>query len=58
MKATIESQVFEFLSGEESELLRSKLDVLRVLVANARSSWRSELIQDLGLLHAFRGESE
>jgi len=58
MKATIESQVFEFLSGEEGELLRYKLDVLRVLVANARFSWRSELIQDMELLHAFRGESE
>ena len=59
MKAHIGSQISGLLSSEQrSELSRAMLDVLRVLVVNRGTSWRSELVQDLALLRAFKGESE
>lgn len=59
MKPTIKNQISELLSSEqEHEQSRAKLDVLRVLVVNRGLSWRSELIQDLGLLCAFKSEPE
>ncbi len=53
----IQKQVSEILSLERRDgLKRARLDVLRVLVVNKGVSWRSELIQDLALLYAFRDE--
>lgn len=59
MKTSIERQVSEMLSSEkQGGLPRAMLDVLRVLVVDKGVSWRSELIQDLVLLYAFRGDPE
>jgi len=56
MEASTGKQVSEMLSGEKRGLPRAMLDVLRVLVVNQGASWRSELVQDLALLYAFRGD--
>lgn len=59
METSIRKQVTEILSREkQGGLPHAMLDVLRVLVINKGVSWRSELIQDLALLNAFRGEPE
>jgi hypothetical protein len=59
MKTAIGKHVSEMLSSEkQGGLSRAMLDVLRVLVVDKGVSWRSELIQDLALLNAFRGEPE
>lgn len=59
MKAFIEKQISEILSSEkQGGLPHAMLDVLRVLVVDKGVSWRSELIQDLALLNAFRGGPE
>lgn len=59
MKTFIGKQVSEILSSEkQGGLPHAMLDVLRVLVVNRGTSWRSELIQDLVLLYAFRGDPE
>jgi len=59
MKTAIGKQVSEMLSNEtQGGLPSAMLDVLRVLVVDRGVSWRSELIQDLALLNAFRREPE
>lgn len=59
MKTSIGKHVSEMLSSEkQGGLFRAMLDVLRVLVVDKGVSWRSELIQNLALLNAFRGEAE
>lgn len=59
MKTSIEKLVSEMLSSErQGGLPHAMLDVLRVLVIDKGVSWRSELIQDLVLLYAFRGDPE
>jgi hypothetical protein len=59
MKTLIGKQILEILSSEKrGGLPRAMLDVLRVLVVNRGVSWKSELVQDMALLHAFKGESE
>lgn len=59
MNTHIRSQISDLLSGEQrSELSCVMLDVLRVLVVNKGTSWKSELIQDLALLNAFKGKPE
>jgi len=58
MKTSIAREVSELLSRGKDERSRAKLDVLRVLVVNRGTSWRSELIQDLRLLYDFKGEPE
>ena len=56
---SIESWISDLLSDENRDKhSRAMLDVLRVLVVNQGTSWRSELIQDLGLLQSFKGEPE
>jgi len=58
MKTRTENLISELLFREgKSRLARTELDVLRVLVINAGSSWREELTQDLTLLRAFKRES-
>ncbi len=57
MKTSIEKQISEMLSSEKRGGL-PLLDVLRVLVVDKGVSWRSELVQDMALLRAFKGESE
>lgn len=56
MKGSIVGEISELLSNRDDERSQVKLDVLRVLVVNPGSSWRSELIQDLVLLRSFKGE--
>ncbi len=59
MKISIEKLVSEMLSSEkQGGLPHAMLDVLRILVINKGVSWRSELIQDLVLLYASRGDPE
>jgi hypothetical protein len=57
MKSTVWERISKMLSAEGKEdLSRQMLDVLRVLVVYSGSSWKSELVQELPLLRAFRGE--
>ncbi|MFB0500416.1 MAG: hypothetical protein ACETWO_03995 [Candidatus Hadarchaeaceae archaeon] len=59
METSIGKLVSEMLSSEkQGGLPHAMLDVLRVLVIDKGVSWRSELIQDLVLLYAFRGDPE
>jgi len=59
VETSIGKLVSEMLSSEkQGGLPHAMLDVLRVLVINKGVSWRSELIQDLVLLYAFRGDPE
>ena len=59
METSIGKLVSEMSSNEkQGGLPHAMLDVLRVLVINKGVSWRSELIQDLVLLYAFRGDPE
>ena len=59
MKTSTGKLVSEMLSNEkQGGLPHAMLDVLRVLVIDKGVSWRSELIQDLVLLYAFRGDPE
>ena len=59
METSIGKLVSEMLSSEkQGGLPHAMLDVLRVLVIDKGVSWRSELIQDLVLLYAFRGNPE
>lgn len=59
MKTSIGEQVSKILSAEkQGGLPRTMLDVLRVLLVNRGTSWKSELIQDVALLHSFLGEPE
>ena len=59
MKTSIGKQVSEMLSSEkQGGLPRAMLDVLRVLVVDKGASWKSELVQDMASLLAFKGESE
>jgi len=57
MKSIVWERISKMLSAEGKEdLSRQMLDVLRVLVVYSGNSWKSELVQELPLLRAFRGE--
>ena len=59
MKPTVGERVSEILSSEKrGSLPREMLDVLRVLVVHSGTSWKSELVRELPLFHAFKGEPE
>lgn len=59
MRTSTGKQISEMLSSEKrGGLPRAMLDVLRVLVVDKGVSWRSELVQDMASLRAFKGESE
>jgi len=59
MKTSIGKQISEMLSNEkQGGLPHAMLDLLRVLVVYNGAVWKSELVQELALLHAFRREPE
>jgi hypothetical protein len=59
VKPTVGERVSEILSSEKrGSLPREMLDVLRMLVVYNGTGWKSELVRELHLFHAFRGEPE
>ena len=55
MKTPIGKQISGMLSSEkQGGLPHDMLDLLRVLVVYNGAIWKSELVQELGLFHAFR----
>ena len=59
MKPPIGERISRILSTEKrGSLPREMLNVLRVLVVYSGTGWKSELVRELSLFHAFKGEPE